>query len=147
MRAPALSVLLLALSAAPAAAQSLVAIVDPFLGTDDSNSPSPVPGGAGGSTFPGATAPFGMIQWSPDTPTGSPSGFRYKDRAIEGFSLTHFNGAGCPNNEDLPIMPAMAPPAASPATSWTPYVARYDHAREAASPGFYAVTLERGPRV
>jgi predicted alpha-1,2-mannosidase len=124
-----------------------VATVDPFIGTDDSNSPSPVPGGAGGSTFPGATAPFGMIQWSPDTPTGSPSGFRYKDRAIEGFSLTHFNGAGCPNNEDLPIMPALAPPVASPGSNWAPFVARYDHATEAASPGFYAVTLARGPRV
>src|SRR5690349_5228297 len=80
-------------------------LVDPFIGSDDSNSPFPVPGGAGGSTFPGASAPFGMIQWSPDTPTGSPSGFRYRDRAIEGFSLTHFNGAGCPNNEDLPVQP------------------------------------------
>src|SRR4051812_20237140 len=133
MRAPALSISLLTLVAAPALAGPLVATVDPFIGTDDSNSPSPVPGGAGGSTFPGATAPFGMIQWSPDTPTGSPSGFRYKDRTIEGFSLTHFNGAGCPNNEDLPIMPALAPPAASPGAGWAPFVAGYDHASEAAS--------------
>jgi predicted alpha-1,2-mannosidase len=147
MRAPALSVVLLMLSAAPAVAQSLVATVDPFIGTDDSNSPSPVPGGAGGSTFPGAAAPFGMIQWSPDTPTGSPSGFRYKDRSIEGFSLTHFNGAGCPNNEDLPIMPALAPPRASPGGGWAPFVTRYDHASEAASPGSYAVTLDGGTRV
>src|SRR3954468_14774811 len=131
MRAQALSVSLVALLVAgPASAQSLVSLVDPFIGSDDSNSPSPVPGAAGGSTFPGATAPFGMIQWSPDTPTGSPSGFRYKDRAIEGFSLTHFNGAGCPNNEDLPIMPALSAPAASPGASWAPYVARYDHATE-----------------
>src|SRR4051794_3976535 len=34
--------------------------VNPFIGTDDSDSPFPVPGGAGGSTFPGATVPFGM---------------------------------------------------------------------------------------
>ena len=146
MRAPTLTAFLVLL-AAPARAASLVAEVDPFIGTDDSNSPFPVPGGAGGSTFPGATAPFGMIQWSPDTPTGSPSGFRYKDRAIEGFSLTHFNGAGCPNNEDLPIMPALAPPATSPGTSWAPYVAPYDHASESASPGSYAVTLAGGRRV
>ncbi|HKI84303.1 MAG TPA: hypothetical protein VKA63_08205, partial [Candidatus Krumholzibacteria bacterium] len=33
----------------------LVSHVDPFIGTDDSQSPHPVPGGAGGSTFPGAT--------------------------------------------------------------------------------------------
>jgi predicted alpha-1,2-mannosidase len=143
MRAPALLLGVLPLLAAPlAAAGPLAATVDPFIGTDDSNSPHPIPGGAGGSTFPGAAAPFGMIQWSPDTPTGSPSGFRYKDGAIEGFSLTHFNGAGCPNNEDLPIMPAAAPPATSPAVSWAPFVARYDHGTEAASPGSYAVTLE-----
>src|SRR5215212_8101140 len=104
MRAMRLLALLSLLLASRASAQRLVSSVDPFIGTDDSNSPFPIPGGAGGSTFPGATAPFGMIQWSPDTPTGSPSGFRYKDRTIEGFSLTHFNGAGCPNNEDLPIM-------------------------------------------
>src|SRR5215472_14121452 len=50
--------------------------VNPFIGTDDSNSPNPVPGGAGGSTFPGAEVPFGMVQFSPDTPTASPSGYR-----------------------------------------------------------------------
>lgn len=122
-------------------AEDPVDAVDPFIGTDDSHSPHPVPGGAGGSTFPGATAPFGMIQWSPDTPTGSPSGFRYRDRAIEGFSLTHFNGAGCPNNEDLPVMPFVGPLTASPGASWAPHVAAYDHASEAASPGYYAVTL------
>src|SRR4051812_44739932 len=136
-----LGVLLLPLAAR---AESLVSLVDPFLGTDDSTSPDPVPGGAGGSTFPGATAPFGMIQWSPDTPTASPSGFRYKDTSIEGFSLTHFDGAGCPNNEDLPVMPASAPPAVSPGASWVPFVARYDHASESAHPGSYAVTLEPG---
>ena len=32
--------------------------VDPIIGTD-----------GGGNTFPGATLPFGMIQWSPDTNT------------------------------------------------------------------------------
>jgi predicted alpha-1,2-mannosidase len=145
MPAPRLSLILgvLALPAV-ARAQSLVSTVDPFIGTDDSRSPDPVPGGAGGSTFPGASAPFGMIQWSPDTPTASPSGFRYKDSTIEGFSLTHFDGAGCPNNEDLPILPITAPPTVSPGASWKPFVASYDHASEAAHPGSYAVTLEPG---
>ena len=79
--------------------------VNPFIGTDDSNSPNPVPGGAGGSTYPGAVMPFGMVQFSPDTPTGSPSGYRYRDATVEDFSLTHFDGAGCPNNEDLNLLP------------------------------------------
>ena len=34
----------------------LTQYVNPFIGTD-----------GGGATFPGADAPFGMVQWSPDT--------------------------------------------------------------------------------
>ena len=83
-------------SPAHAADLPLTGYVNPFVGTDDSNSPNPVGGGAGGSTYPGAVVPFGMTQFSPDTPTGSPSGYRDRDRTIESFSLTHFNGAGCP---------------------------------------------------
>ena len=52
----------------PAAATlNLTQFVNPFIGTDDSNSPNPVPGGAGGSTYPGPVLPFGMVQLSPDT--------------------------------------------------------------------------------
>jgi len=54
--------------------------VDPFIGT-----------GADGNTFPGATLPFGMIQWSPDT---RPDGwYHYSDKTIRGFNLTHISGA------------------------------------------------------
>src|SRR6185436_15156235 len=74
---------------------NLTQYVNPFIGTDDSTVPNPVPGGAGGSTYPGAVVPFGMVQFSPDTPTGSPSGYRYSDTSIEDFRLTHFDGAGC----------------------------------------------------
>src|SRR6266508_353390 len=87
------------------AALNLTQYVNPFIGTDDSTAPNPVPGGAGGSTFPGAVVPFGGVQFSPDTPNGSPSGYHYRDTTIESLSLTHFNGAGCANNEDLPILP------------------------------------------
>jgi hypothetical protein len=44
--------------------------VDPFIGTGDADAPSPVTNGKGGNTFPGAALPFGMVQWSPDTPGG-----------------------------------------------------------------------------
>ena len=91
---PAGAVLVAQPAPASAAPLALTQYVNPFIGTDDSNSPNPVNGGAGGSTFPGATVPFGMVQFSPDTPTGSPSGYRDRDRTIEEFSLTHFNGAG-----------------------------------------------------
>ena len=128
---------------ARAADLPLTGHVNPFIGTDDSNSPNPVGGGAGGSTFPGATVPFGMVQFSPDTPTASPSGYRDRDRTIESFSLTHFNGAGCPNNEDLPILPITGNLGSSPGSAWTSYASAYTKSNETASPGYYKNRLDR----
>jgi predicted alpha-1,2-mannosidase len=130
-------------TAALAADANLTQYVNPFVGTDDSNSPNPVGGGAGGSTYPGATVPFGMTQFSPDTPTGSPSGYRDRDRTIESFSLTHFNGAGCPNNEDLPILPVTGNLGSSPGSAWTSYASAYTKSNESAAPGYYKNTLDK----
>ncbi|MEV8505899.1 GH92 family glycosyl hydrolase [Actinoplanes sp. NPDC051475] len=129
--------------AATAADLNLTQYVNPFVGTDDSNSPNPVAGGAGGSTFPGATVPFGMVQFSPDTPTGSPSGYRDRDRTVESFSLTHFNGAGCPNNEDIPILPVTGNLGSSPGSAWTSYASAYTKSNETASPGYYKNRLDK----
>src|SRR4051812_15432020 len=133
--------LLVSAPPAQAAVLSLTQYVNPFIGTDDSNSPNPVGGGAGGSTFPGATVPFGMLQFSPDTPTASPSGYRDRDRTIESFSLTHFNGAGCPNNEDLPILPITGAIGSSPGPAWARHTPAVTKAKEAAGPGFYQKRL------
>jgi predicted alpha-1,2-mannosidase len=131
--------------AVPADAQplDLAQFVNPFIGTDDSNSPNPVGGGAGGSTIPGPVLPFGMVQFSPDTPTASPSGYRFSDTSIQEFSLTHFNGAGCPNNEDLGILPITGDITTSPGTGWTGYASAYTKSNESASPGFYRNRLDR----
>src|SRR5882724_5094679 len=131
------------LQATPAAALNLTQYVNPFIGTDDSNSPNPVPGGAGGSTYPGPVLPFGMVQLSPDTPTASPSGYRSSDTSIEDFSLTHFDGAGCPNNEDLNILPITGALGASPGTSWTSYASAYTKANESAVAGYYRTVLDK----
>ncbi|WP_199846305.1 GH92 family glycosyl hydrolase [Streptomyces sp. CB01201] len=128
---------------AHAAALPLTQYVDPFIGTDDSNAPNPVPGGAGGSTYPGAVVPFGGVQFGPDTPTASPSGYRYKDTSVEDFSLTHFDGAGCPNNEDLPLLPVTGALGSSPGTNWTGYASGYSKANEVAKPGYYKTRLDR----
>ncbi len=130
-------------SPAQAADPNLTQYVNPFVGTDDSNSPNPVGGGAGGSTFPGATVPFGMVQFSPDTPSASPSGYRDSDRTVESFSLTHFNGAGCSNNEDIPILPVTGNLGASPGSSWTSYASAYTKTNEAAAPGYYKNRLDK----
>ncbi|HET8681354.1 MAG TPA: GH92 family glycosyl hydrolase, partial [Micromonosporaceae bacterium] len=133
----------LALSAAPAhaAVLALTQYVNPFIGTDDSNSPNPVPGGAGGSTVPGPVAPFGMVQLSPDTPTASPSGYRFSDTQIQEFSLTHFNGAGCANNEDIGLLPITGAIGTSPGTAWTGYAATQAKASEVAQAGYYKAVL------
>ncbi len=133
----------LATTPAHAAAPNLTQYVDPFIGTDDSNAPNPVGGGAGGSTYPGAVVPFGGVQFSPDTPTASPSGYRNSDTSIEDFSLTHFDGAGCQNNEDLPLLPVTGALGASPGSNWTGYASGYTKSNEAASPGYYKNRLDR----
>lgn len=119
----------------------LARYVDPMIGTGPSNAPDPVPGGAGGSTFPGVVAPFGMVQWSPDTDVASPSGYGYDGTRIEGFSVTHFNGAGCPNNEDLAILPIVGAVEPSPGADWRRFASPFTHDTELASPGRYDVTL------
>ncbi len=119
-----------------------VPLVDVFIGTDDSDSPNPVPGGKGGSTYPGAALPFGMVQLSPDTPFASPPGYKHSDKSVIAFSLTHLDGAGCAGERDFPIFPLIAKPTATLDRSDT-----LDHATEIASPGFYEVTLGSGIKV
>ena len=57
--------------------------VNPFVGT-----------AVDGHTFPGAAAPFGMVQLSPDTPDGGVAGYHDNSRTILGFSHTHLSGTG-----------------------------------------------------
>ena len=69
--------------------------VNPFVGTS-----------ADGNTFPGATMPFGMVQWSPTSGFKEHAGgYVYGDDVIRGFSLNHLSGPGCPIMGDVPIMP------------------------------------------
>ena len=105
--------------------------VDAFIGT-----------GADGNTFPGATLPFGMIQWSPDT---RPDGwYHYSDKTIRGFSLTHISGAGCAIYGDVPILPWSKAVGASDEPS--KFVAGFSHDKEEAHPGYYEVPLDDGTK-
>jgi predicted alpha-1,2-mannosidase len=101
--------------------------VNPFIGTHDE-----------GNTFPGPSAPFGMVQLSPDT--GHSTGYGWADGRIRGFSHTHLSGAGCPAMGDVPFMPTTGP---VDQTSSDAYASPFDHATESAHPGAYAVTLAR----
>ena len=129
----------------------LAALVNPFVGTGNSPLPDYLGGNASGNTFPGATLPFGMVQFSPDTEKGfgkdDRGSYVYHDTAIRGFSLTHLSGPGCPVFGDVPIMPFAGRVTASPAADPAAYVAKFSHERESASPGFYEVALASGVRV
>jgi predicted alpha-1,2-mannosidase len=105
--------------------------VDTFIGT-----------GADGNTFPGATVPFGMIQWSPDT---RPDGwYHFGDKTIRGLSLTHISGAGCPVYGDLPILPWTKQIGESDDPSQ--FTSAYSHDKEQTHPGYYSVQFEDGSK-
>ena len=108
--------------------------VNPIIGT-----------AGGGNTFPGATLPFGMMQWSPDT--GKDAWYYYNDKQITGFGLTHISGAGCPLYGDFAVLPVAGELGASPGLDIAPYAVGFSHAAEEAHPGHYAITLANGVRV
>lgn len=95
---------------------------------------------SGGETFPGATVPFGMVQWSPDTVKFAYSGYAYDDQRIRGFSLTHLSGAGCSQYGDLPFLPFTGVPAADPARSHVDF----SHTHETAYAGYYRLQMASG---
>ncbi|KRF41241.1 GH92 family glycosyl hydrolase [Terrabacter sp. Soil810] len=108
-----------------AAAERLVDAVNPFIGTQDN-----------GNTFPGASAPFGMVQVSPDT--GGEGGYDHSQTAIYGFSQTHLSGVGCPVVGELPVMPTTG---AVTTVDPSRYRSTYSHSDEEAEPGYYRVGL------
>ena len=113
----------------------LISYVDPFIGT-----------GGHGHTYPGATVPFGMVQLSPDNGTEGwdwCSGYNYSDSMIAGFSHTHLSGTGNSDWCDISVMPSVG---LIPDTGRF-FKVRFSHAREQASPGYYAVMLDNGIRV
>jgi predicted alpha-1,2-mannosidase len=103
---------------------------------------------ADGDLYPGVSAPFGMIQWSPDTGSGQHcGGYAYEYSTICGFSLDHLSGAGCNYGGNFAFMPALGAPGDSPGGNRTAFSAGFSHAQETAKPGYYAVTLGNGIKV
>ena len=125
---------------------SLSSYVNPFIGASTSMD-------AGGSyhglgkTFPGATAPFGMVQVSPNTITGGDNGPGYSDEhtSIEGFAFTQMSGIGWYGDlGNLLVMPTVGKLHTFSGTLEDPdngYRSRYDKASEKASAGYYSVML------
>jgi predicted alpha-1,2-mannosidase len=130
------AVILSALAVA-AAGQDLTRFVNVFIGT-----------GGHGHTYPGAAAPFGMVQLSPDTYNVGwdwCSGYHASDSSIMGFSHTHLSGTGVGDMLDVLVMPGTGEVKLEPGTRENPgsgYRSRFSHADEKASPGYYSVLLK-----
>ncbi len=91
----------------------------------------------GGNTYPGAQAPFGMIQWSPDTAPdrADGGGYTYSDKRLIGYSLTHLSGTGCRAAGDIPILPMTGSlPPGNPSAVTTAFT----HSGEVAEAGYYS---------
>lgn len=123
--------------------------VNPFVGTSKM-----------GHTYPGATAPFGMVQLSPQTnmelmynEDGSYNkkayeycaGYQYQDSIIIGFAHTNFSGTGHSDLGDFLIMPTTGKLTLDPLKTKEGnkgFYSLFSHAKESASPGYYQVELE-----
>ncbi len=132
----------------------ILRFVNPFIGTSGH-----------GHTYPGATAPFGMIQLSPDNGVEAwdwCGGYNYNDSIIAGFSHTHFSGTGIGDLLDISIMPVNVDALESrpnlASVRWvggkdvakegtrqegarrlTDWSAQFSHADETATAGYYRV--------
>lgn len=118
-------------------AKDFTKYVNPFIGTD-----------AHGHTFPGASAPFGMVQLSPDTRVqgwDACGGYHYSDNTIIGFSHTHLSGTGAIDYGDILVAPMVGELKVVPGDEKGPasgYRSKFSHQTEQAWAGYYRVRLE-----
>ncbi len=111
----------------------LTQLVNPFIGTDFT-----------GNTYPGAQAPFGMVQLSPDNGLAGwdrISGYFYPDSTIAGFSHTHLSGTGAGDLYDILFMPVTLPYNET-AEGGLGIHSKFSHNDEEASAGYYRVKLQ-----
>ena len=114
--------------------QDLVKYVNPFCGT-----------AGDGNCYPGATAPFGMVQWSPDVGKRPVySGYNYKYSTVYDFSMNQLSGAGCVYAGDFGFMPLLSNGLSSVPADRYAFSTSFSHANESAKPGYYGVKLDNG---
>ena len=130
------------------AQSSVLQYVNPIIGTNGM-----------GHTFPGACAPFGIVQLSPETDTIPHNvdgkyqtkvyeycaGYQYHDPTIVGFSHTHLSGTGHSDLGDILIMPTSGRIRTNPGTADRPdegYRSRFSHSTEKSTAGYYEVVLD-----
>lgn len=108
--------------------------VDPFIGTGKSSVLTKW--GSEGGTYPGAVAPWGYMQLTPETKNGSVKGYDYSDSSIYFFTCVH-------HNSGFPVGSAGAMKI-MPVNGQIDYVLKeyhrpFSHGDEKAGPGYYSV--------
>lgn len=118
--------------------------VNPFIGTGKCDVPT-LWGNYGG-TFPGATAPWGVVQLTPETSVRpSEVGYYYEDAAIRSFSCLH-HLSGYPNGSAGRLHFVFWPEKIQSLSAG--FVGRaFSHTDEKAEPGYYSVSFADGDRV
>jgi predicted alpha-1,2-mannosidase len=115
--------------------KDLTDYVNPFIGT-----------GGHGHTYPGASAPFGMVQLSPDSRLegwDGCGGYHYSDSIIYGFSHTHLSGTGVSDYGDILFIPTTGKLYLSNGADGNPgYSSTFSHENEKAKAGHYSVHLQ-----
>ena len=124
--------LLLVCTISSAQTTDYATLVNPLIGTDGK-----------GNVYPGAQAPFGMVQLSPDN--GLPgwdriAGYFYPDSTIAGFSHTHLSGTGAGDLYDISFMPVTHP--IKVADGSLGIHSTFSHDREECHAGYYRVHLD-----
>ncbi|MEL7586411.1 MAG: GH92 family glycosyl hydrolase [Prolixibacteraceae bacterium] len=105
-----------------------------FVGTDDAKTPASW--GSEGGTYPGAAAPFGAVQITPETRNGDSKGYNYRDSSILYFTCTqHMSGYPNGSSGRIRIMPLEESPQFHPGISGR----RFLHQDEKAEAGYYRV--------
>ncbi|MCY1722644.1 GH92 family glycosyl hydrolase [Prolixibacteraceae bacterium Z1-6] len=108
--------------------------VNPFIGTSQTLHPSNWEGH--GRTYPGAVAPFGYIQLSPETSVGAWKGYEYKNQKIYFFStFGHLSGYPDGSAGRCFVMPVENTKSFELRKTNRPF----NHSDECAEPGYYKV--------
>lgn len=119
-------------TAATAQHTDYASLVNPLIGTDGK-----------GNTYPGAQAPFGMVQLSPDNGTQGwdwIAGYFYPDSTIAGFSHTHLSGTGAGDLYDISFLPVTHP--LRKAEGALGVHSLFSHRSEECEAGYYRVHLD-----
>jgi putative alpha-1,2-mannosidase len=134
-----LLLLIVAIKKLQAQSSDPVSYVNPFIGTTASTAFTKW--GNEGGTYPGAVAPSGSIQLTPETRVKGAKGYNYMDSSIYYFScLQHQSGFPGGSSGKLLMMPVDGAEKFEAGI----YRSKFLHRNEKAEPGYYSVLFDDG---